>query len=77
MLEKTLIVCTGLVICLAVLNGQQQPTDGGYFIFGHSNSYSDTGSDYDLLLFKVNADGAKQWRKNYWGSGNEYSGDGS
>ena len=48
-----------------------QTSDGGYLIYGDSYSYSNTGSDRDVLVYKVDATGKKQWRKNYGGSGYE------
>jgi len=51
-----------------------QTADGGYLVFGDTQSYSQTGADADLLVYKVDADGSKAWRKNYGGSGYEYSG---
>jgi hypothetical protein len=40
-------------------------TDGGYLLFGETNSY--THGSTDFLVYKVNAAGQKQWRKNYGG----------
>jgi serine protease len=48
-----------------------QTADGGYLIFGDTYSYTHGSVDSDFLIYKVDASGAKQWRKNYGGSGNE------
>jgi hypothetical protein len=52
-----------------------QTTDGGYVIFGTTASYvHGTGSDIDLLIYKVDASGQKQWRKNYGGINSDITG---
>jgi hypothetical protein len=45
--------------------------DGGYFVLGETNSYHHGSDDSDLLIYKLNAAGAKLWRKNYGGIFNE------
>jgi hypothetical protein len=42
-----------------------QTADGGYILGGHGRSYTNGG--YDLLVYKLSATGAKQWRRNYGG----------
>ena len=49
------------------------PGDGGYGFFGFSDTYNQTGTDQDLLLYKVNSAGAKLWRKNYGGTSHEFT----
>ena len=46
--------------------------DGGYILFGDSSSYNYSGTDYDFLIYKLDASGAKEWRKNYGGEYGEY-----
>ena len=48
----------------------QQTADGGYILIGYGYSY--THGDYDLLVYKLDAAGAKQWRKNYGGTLDDY-----
>jgi len=46
----------------------QQTADGGYIIAGYTQSYvHGTGSDYDFLVYKLDASGNKLWRKNFGG----------
>jgi hypothetical protein len=47
-------------------------TDGGFILFGDGESYNQTGSDYDLLVYRLDPWGHKQWRKNYGGDEGEY-----
>ena len=47
-------------------------TDGGFVLYGDGNSYTQTGMDTDLLIYKVDSAGAKQWRRNYGGDDNDY-----
>ena len=50
----------------------QQTTDGGYVIAGFSKNYTHEGpGGKDFIVYKVDAAGAKQWRKNYGGTGSE------
>jgi len=53
-----------------------QTTDGGYLIFGGTSSYVHgvPGMDMDFVVYKVDAGGQKQWRKNYGGTGHEFAG---
>jgi hypothetical protein len=44
--------------------------DGGYYLFGASQSYG-SGS-FDMLLIKVNSEGEEQWHKSYGGTSFEY-----
>ena len=46
-------------------------SDGGFLLFGETDSFTH-GSD-DLLVYKVDSNGNKQWRKNYGGTGTEYA----
>jgi hypothetical protein len=63
----------------ATENGKvaRQTADGGYLVAGHSNSYSGPPSGkgipayYDMIVYKLDASGAKQWRKTYGGSDND------
>ena len=41
-------------------------------MIGVTRSYNQTGSDYDFLVYKVDAGGTKQWRKNYGGDMNDF-----
>ena len=45
-------------------------SDGGFLLFGHGHSYTNGGNDF--LVYKINAAGAKQWRKNYGGGDGEF-----
>ena len=47
----------------------EQTPDGGYLVAGYSDTYSNGGED--MLVYKLNAAGVKEWRKNYGGSGND------
>jgi len=55
-----------------------QTSDGGFFFFGDGDSYvHGGGKDYgDFLAYKLNASGAKEWRKNYGGEESEFTGRG-
>ena len=44
--------------------------DGGYFIFGETDSYG-TG-DRDFFLLKITQDGTEEWFKTYGGAGREW-----
>jgi len=48
----------------------QQTADRGYIFAGWSQSYVNgaPGVDYDVLVYKLDASGVKQWRKNFGGS---------
>ena len=46
-----------------------QADDGGYILCGEGTSY--THGSYDLLVYKLDARGLMQWRKNYGGVGGE------
>ena len=60
-----LLITTFFFIFSLVLMGQQQTSDGGYIIAGSTESY--TNGETDFLVYKLNAAGQKQWRKNYGG----------
>jgi len=48
----------------------QQTADGGYVLAG----YGDSGEgDYDMVVYKVDAAGTKQWRKYYGGENSDYA----
>lgn len=54
----------------------QQTSDNGYVVAGHRNSGpSDSGGEkpYDVLLFKVDADGNKIWEKTFGGSESDFA----
>ena len=44
-------------------------SDGGYLLVGYSTSYTNGGNDF--LVYKLDANGNKQWRKNYGGQFSE------
>jgi len=44
--------------------------DGGFAALGHSAAYTNGGED--MLLYKLDYRGAKEWRKNYGGDGDEF-----
>jgi hypothetical protein len=44
-------------------------SDGGFLLYGHTESYTNGGSDF--LVYRLDASGAKLWRKNYGGGSNE------
>ena len=48
-----------------------QTTDGGYVMFGESNSFTNGGEDF--LLFKLDSSGNKIARKNFGGTGSEWA----
>ena len=50
--------------------------DGGYFLFGDTDSYYHGFYENDFLVYKLDASGNEQWRKNYGGSGWEWTGRG-
>ncbi len=45
------------------------PAGPGYMILGHSNSYTNGGSDF--LLYKTNGNGVELWRQNFGGAGDD------
>jgi len=66
MRQMITVFCTlFLLVSLPGLNAQQQTADGGFVICGESMSY--THGDTDFLIYKLDAAGAKEWRKNYGG----------
>ncbi len=51
----------------------QQSKDGGYIVAGYTNS---TGSSYDVLLLKADAEGNEIWNRTFsLGAGNDIGGD--
>ena len=44
--------------------------DGGYFIFGETDSYG--AGNRDFFLLKISQDGAEEWFKTYGGTGREW-----
>lgn len=48
----------------------QQTTDGGYILIGTTYSFTHGGTDF--LVYKVDAAGKKEWRKNYGGVFSDY-----
>jgi len=66
-MKKALIPLIAFVFVLpAGLAAQQQTADGGLIIAGGSSSYSNGMTDF--LIYKLDAAGAKQWRKNFGGA---------
>jgi len=51
-------------------NSVCQAQDGGYYLFGSSQSYG-SGS-FDMLLIKTDAEGNEQWHKSFGGTSFEY-----
>jgi uncharacterized delta-60 repeat protein len=51
----------------------RQTADGGYILAGNSKSYAYDSGDRDFLIYKLDADGNKQWRKNLGGADEEYA----
>jgi hypothetical protein len=51
-----------------------QTADGGYLVAGQTMSFvhGTPNSDFDFLLYKLDAAGNKQWRKNFGGVGHEF-----
>ena len=55
----------------------QQTADGGYILGGFSNSgrdgdkTEDSRGEWDYWIVKVDASGAKQWDKRFWGDSND------
>lgn len=47
----------------------EQTSDGGYILVGNSLSFTNGG--LDILVFKTNQYGTKEWRQNYGTTGNE------
>jgi len=52
-------------------NAVLQTDDGGFLVVGFSDSY--TVGDRDFLLVKVDAAGAKQWRRTFGGGDDDYA----
>jgi hypothetical protein len=50
----------------------RQTADGGYIIGGDTTSYGAFPGDLNMLLYKLDAAGAKQWRKSFGGVGSEW-----
>lgn len=48
----------------------EQSSDGGYVVFGHSDSYSEAGA-IDALLIKTDANGSEERVRTFGGSGND------
>jgi len=44
--------------------------DGGYYVFGETDSYG--AGDRDFFLLKTTSDGAEEWSKTYGGTGREW-----
>ena len=62
------LICIILFIFFTTLPGQ---THDGYILSGISNSYNHTDPYYDFLVYKLDLNGNKQWRKNHGGAGGE------
>jgi hypothetical protein len=54
--------------------GVIQTSDGGYLVIGDTWNYihGSSGDDCDFLVYRLNANGTKLWRKNYGGTGRDY-----
>lgn len=48
-----------------MIHSIKQTSDGGYIMIGFTNTYTSGGTD--MLVYKIDARGRKQWRKNYGG----------
>jgi hypothetical protein len=59
-------------ICLFATFPVFTQTTEGYIISGQTTSY--THGDFDFLLYRIDAWGNKQWRRNYGGQGKEWGG---
>ena len=49
----------------------QQTSDGGFILTGHTGG-GVAGTDYDVYLIKLDADGSIIWTKTYGGTGDDY-----
>lgn len=47
-----------------------QTTDGGYALFGSTDSFGEGGEDY--FIVKLSSSGALQWSRTIWGTGGDY-----
>ena len=54
----------------------EQTDDGGYVVSGYTGTYTHgtPGSDGDMILYKLDPSGRKQWRRNYGGVSMEREG---
>jgi len=50
----------------------RQTADGGYLLCGDTRSYHHDTSDYDFLVYRLDAAGNKLWRRNYGGEDGDY-----
>lgn len=48
-----------------------QTSDGGYIVAGYTESFTQGTGDRDFLIYKLDANGNKQWRKNMGGIGRD------
>ena len=48
-----------------------QNMDGGYIVAGITNSFG--AGNYDVLVYKLDADGNISWQKTYGGNGDDYA----
>ena len=65
-MKRPILLITTLVFIFSLaLIGQQQTADGGYIIIGSSSGYSNGSTDF--LVYKLDAAGTKEWRKNFGG----------
>jgi len=53
----------------------QQTTDGGYVVAGLTESFTHGVGDRDYLIYKLDANGGKLWRKNLGGKKDDWPGD--
>jgi hypothetical protein len=49
----------------------QQRPDGGYIVAGYTYSYSHGSGDSDFLVYRLDINGTKIWRKNFGGEYND------
>ena len=68
---KLFLLITSLVLFISILTVPVQG-QSGYVVAGDGNTYSNGNSD--LLVYRLDASGAKLWRKNYGGLYSEYGG---
>jgi len=58
-------IYTDMAICI------RQTADGGYVLCGETESF--THGNLDMLVYKLNAQGQKEWRKNFGGTSRDHA----